>query len=72
VKKMAMHHHRTFGCIMYIQNTAPHLKKLEACGRKMIFVSYNSGSKAYHAYDPVTKCDHVTRDAVFNAQDQWD
>jgi hypothetical protein len=57
---------------MYIQNTAPHLKKLEACGRKMIFVSYNSGSKAYHAYDPVTKCDHVTQDAVFNAQDQWD
>jgi hypothetical protein len=55
-RKPAVHHLRTFGCIMYGWNTMPHLKKLEDCGRKMIFISYESGSKAYCAYEPITKC----------------
>jgi hypothetical protein len=38
----------------------------------VIFVSYESGSKAYHAYDPITKRVHVTRDMVFDEQGQWD
>jgi hypothetical protein len=47
----------------------PQLTKLEDCGRKMIFVGYESGSKAYCAYDPIMKCVHVTRDVVFDKQD---
>ena len=39
-KKPAVHHLKTFGCIVYVRNTAPHLKKLEDHGRKMIFVGY--------------------------------
>jgi hypothetical protein len=70
--KPAVHHLRTFGCIMYVRNTMPHLKKLEDRGCKMIFVGYESSSKAYHAYDPITKCVHVTRDVVFDEQAQWD
>jgi hypothetical protein len=58
--KPAVHHLRTFGCIMYVRNTTPHLKKLEDCGCKMIFVDYKSGSKAYRAYDPITMRVHVT------------
>jgi N6-adenosine-specific RNA methylase IME4 len=54
-RKPAVHHLRTFGCIMYVWNTMPHLKKLEDCGRKMIFISYESGSKVYRAYEPITK-----------------
>jgi hypothetical protein len=50
----------------------PHLKKLEDRGRKMIFVIYESGSKAYHAYDPIMKHVHVTHDVVFDEQAQWD
>jgi hypothetical protein len=46
----------------------PHLKKLEDRGRKMIFISYESGSKAYRAYDPITKWVHVTRGVVFDEQ----
>ncbi|WVZ61915.1 hypothetical protein U9M48_011722 [Paspalum notatum var. saurae] len=61
-KKPAVHHLKTFGCIVYVKNTAPHLKKMEDCGRKMIFVGYERGSKAYRAYDPVAKRVHVTRD----------
>jgi hypothetical protein len=41
-------------------------------GRKMIFISYESGSKAYLMYDPITKRVHVTHDVVFDEQAQWD
>jgi hypothetical protein len=55
-----VHHLRTFGCIVYVRNTTPHLKKMEDRGRKMIFISYESDSNTYRAYDPITKCVHVT------------
>jgi hypothetical protein len=70
--KLAVHHLRMFGCIVYIQNMMSYLKKLEDSGRKMIFISYESGSKAYRMCDPIRKRAHVTRDVVFNKQDQWD
>jgi hypothetical protein len=63
-----VHHLRTSGCIVYVRNTMPHLKKLEDHGRKMIFVSYESGSKAYRVYDPIMKRVHVTRDMVYVEQ----
>jgi hypothetical protein len=68
----AVHHLRTFGCIVYMWNTTPHLKKLEDRGHKMIFVGYESGSKVYSAYDPTMKRVHVTCDMVFDEQAQWD
>jgi hypothetical protein len=71
-KKPAVHHLRTFGCIVYVRNMTLHLKKLEDRGRKMIFVGYKSGSKAYCAYDPITKHVHVTHNVVFDKQAQWD
>jgi hypothetical protein len=43
-----------------------HLKKLEDRGCKMIFIGYESGYKAYRAYDTITKHVHVTRDVVFD------
>jgi hypothetical protein len=61
-----------FGCIICIQNTRLHLKKLEDRGCKMIFIAYESGSKVYRMYDPVTKCVHVMDDMVFDEQYQWD
>jgi hypothetical protein len=71
-RKPTVHHLRTFGCIVYVRNTTPHLKKLEDRGRKMIFIGYENGSKAYRAYDPIMKHVHVTRDVVFDEQTQWD
>jgi hypothetical protein len=65
-RKPAVHHLRMFGCIVYVRNTTPNLKKPEDCARKMIFVGYESDSKAYRAYDPITKHVHVTRDVVLN------
>ncbi|CAA6656454.1 unnamed protein product [Spirodela intermedia] len=71
--KPAVHHLKVFGCIAYVLNTTPHLKKqLEDRGRKMIFIGYECGSKAYRAYDPTTRRVHVTRDVVFDENAQWD
>jgi hypothetical protein len=50
----------------------PCLKKLEDRGRKMIFISYESGSKVYLTYNPITKHVHVTHDVVFDEQAQWE
>jgi hypothetical protein len=38
----------------------------------MIFVGYEPGSKAYRAYDHVSRRVHITRDAVFNESARWD
>jgi hypothetical protein len=38
----------------------------------MIFVGYECGTKAYHAYDPVLRRVHITRDVVFDEDAQWD
>jgi hypothetical protein len=65
-RRSTVHHLRTFGCIRYVRNTMLHWKKLEDRGHKMIFKGYESDSKAYHAYDPITKHVHVTRDVVFD------
>jgi hypothetical protein len=71
-RKPSVHHLRTFGCIVYVWNTTPHLTKLEDRGHKMIFVGYESGSKPYCVYDPITKRVHMTRHIVFDEQAQWD
>jgi hypothetical protein len=71
-EKMAVHHLMTFGFIIYIRNTTLHMKKLEHHCCKMIFVGYESGFKAYHAYDPIMKHVHVMCDVAFHEQDQWD
>jgi dissimilatory sulfite reductase (desulfoviridin) alpha/beta subunit len=67
-KKSAVHHLKTFGCIVCVQNMTPHLKKMEDRDRKMIFVGCESGSKTYHTFDPFMKCVHVTHDVVFDEQ----
>jgi hypothetical protein len=64
-KKPMVHLLRIFGCIVYVWNTAQHLKKLEDRGCKIIFIGYERRYKAYHAYNPVTKRVHMTRDTRF-------
>jgi hypothetical protein len=54
-KKPSVQHHRTFGCIVYVKNTRPHLSKLEDRGCRMVFIGYEKGTKGYRVYDPVAK-----------------
>ncbi|KAG8089534.1 hypothetical protein GUJ93_ZPchr0011g28333 [Zizania palustris] len=70
-KKPAVHHLRTFGCMVHVKNAAPHLRKLDDRSTSMIFIGYEKGSKAYRAYDPVTRRVHVSRDVIFDEQAQW-
>jgi hypothetical protein len=65
-KKPAVHHLKMFGCIVYV--TKPNMKKLEDHGWKMIFVGYDKGSKAFRAYDPITKRVTITHDVIFDEE----
>jgi hypothetical protein len=38
----------------------------------MVFVGYESGSKAWRFYNPITKCVHVSHDAVFKEDRPWE
>jgi hypothetical protein len=53
-RKPSIHHMKVFGCIIYMRNTMPNLKKLEYRERKMIFVGYEHDNKAYMDYNPLT------------------
>jgi transposase InsO family protein len=45
--KSSLAHLRTFGCIVHTKNTKPHMSKLDNRSTRMIFIGYESGSKAY-------------------------
>jgi len=64
-------HLRTFGCIAHVKVNTPHLRKLDDRSRKMVFVGYELGSKAYKVYDPTTRRVHISQDVVFNESTQW-
>jgi transposase InsO family protein len=64
-------HLRTFGCIAHVKVNTPHLHKLDDRSRKMVFVGYEPGSKAYRVYDPTSRRVHISRDVVFDEAAQW-
>lgn len=51
--------------------TTLHLKKLDDRSRRTIFVGYEPGSKAYRLYDPEARRVHISRDVVFQEQEEW-
>jgi hypothetical protein len=71
-KKPGVRHLHTFGNIVHVKHTTPNLKKLDDCSRHMVFFRYEPGSKAYRAYDLVTKKVHLSRDVIFDEQASWD
>jgi hypothetical protein len=66
-----VHHLHTFGCVAHIKVTAPNQKKLDDRSRRMIFVGYEPGSKAYRVYDPTTRRVHISHDVIFDEAAQW-
>jgi hypothetical protein len=70
-RKLSLAHLRTFGRIVYIKNTKPHLSKLEERSTMIVFIGYRSRSKAHHTYDPCTVHVSITRDVVFDDLAQW-
>jgi hypothetical protein len=65
-------HLRTFGCVVFVKNTKPNLKKLEDRSKAMLFVGYEPGLAAYRCYDPESKKVHINRDVIFDEQASCD
>jgi hypothetical protein len=51
---------------MHVKNTRPNLGKLDGRSRKIIFIGYEAGSKAYHCYNTVIQHVIVSRNVVFD------
>jgi hypothetical protein len=71
-RKPNVEHLCTFGSVVHVKNTRPHLKNLNDRSTKMVFIGYEAGTKGYRAYDQRTGHIHVTRDAIFDEMAQWD
>ena len=67
----SIQHLRTFGCIAHTKVNTPHQKKVDDRSRRMVFVGYEPGSKAYRVYDPSMRRVHISRDIVFDEAAQW-
>jgi hypothetical protein len=65
-KKPTVHHLHTFGCLAYVKNTKPNLSMLDDRGRRIIFIGFEQGTKAYRVYDTMMKTVHLSRDVLFD------
>ena len=70
-KKPSVHHLRTFGCVAHVKKVGPGLTKLSDRSSQMVFIGYESGSKAYRFYNPESRKLVVSRDAVFEEERCW-
>ena len=65
-KKPSVSHFRVFGCLVYFHVPKEERSKLDASGKKGMFVGYSETSKVYRVYVPgqreVEICHHVTFD----------
>jgi hypothetical protein len=52
-KKLGVHHLRTFGCVVYMKVTRPHLTKLNDREKKEVFIGYKAGTKGYRVFNTV-------------------
>src|SRR5438128_1152405 len=56
----------------HVKDVRPHPSKLTDRSRKMVFIGYEEGSKAYRALDPVSQRVHITQDVMFDEDVVWD
>jgi hypothetical protein len=71
-EKPSVHYLRTFGCVAHVKQGSKHLGKLEDRNTMIVFIRYESGSKAWRFYNPVTRRVHVSHDAIFEEDCAWD
>ena len=70
-RKPAVSYLKTFGCLVFVKNKHPGLKKLDDRSSPMVFIGYSEGAKAYRLLDPSTGRVHVSRDVVFDESRGW-
>lgn len=57
--------------IAYAHGPDQKRKKLDDKGEKCIFISYDTSSKEYRLYNPLTKKVIIARDVEFDETDYW-
>jgi hypothetical protein len=57
--------------VAHVKQGNKRLDKLEDRSTPMVFIGYESGSKAWRFYNPATKRVHMSRDAVFKEDRAW-
>ncbi|KAG6526600.1 hypothetical protein ZIOFF_016592 [Zingiber officinale] len=70
-RKSHLAHLRVFGCVAYVKNTTPHLKKLDDRSSPMVYLGDEEGCKAYRLFDPRHGKLQVSRDVVFQENSKW-
>jgi hypothetical protein len=63
---------RTFGCVRHVKKMKPNLSKLEDRNTPMVFLGYETGSKAYWLFDPWAPRVVIFWDVVFDEAMCWD
>jgi transposase InsO family protein len=71
-RKPSVHHLRTFGCTTHVKKIGPGQTKLADRSQQMIFIGYETGSKAYRFFDPEGKKLVISCEAVFEEDRPWD
>jgi hypothetical protein len=70
-RKPAVHHLRTFGCLVHVKKVGPGISKLTDRSTPMVFIGYETGTKGYRVYDPIAKKLHISRDVIFEEGKAW-
>ncbi|KAG6471152.1 hypothetical protein ZIOFF_072253 [Zingiber officinale] len=70
-RKPHLTHLRVFGCVAYVKNTAPHLKKLDNRSSPMVYLGVEEGCKAHRLIDPRHDKLQVSRDVMFRENCEW-
>ncbi|KAG6490408.1 hypothetical protein ZIOFF_051704 [Zingiber officinale] len=70
-RKSHLVHLRVFGCVAYVKNTAPHLKKLDDRSSPMVYLGVEEGCKAHRLFDPRHGKLQVSRDVMFRENYEW-
>ncbi|KAG6520145.1 hypothetical protein ZIOFF_017179 [Zingiber officinale] len=70
-RKLHLAHLRIFGCIAYVENTAPYLKKLDDRSSPMVYLGVEEGCKAHRVFDPRHGKLQVSRNVMFQENYEW-
>ncbi|KAG6471158.1 hypothetical protein ZIOFF_072259 [Zingiber officinale] len=70
-RKPHLAHLRVFGCVAYVKNTTPHLKKLDDRSSPMVYLGVEEGCKAHRLIDPRHDKLQVSRDVMFRENCEW-
>jgi hypothetical protein len=71
-RKLSVGFLKTFGCLGFVKDKRPGLKKLDDRSTPMVFIGYSEGAKAYRMLDPNSGRVPVSRDVIFDENRGWE